>query len=73
MSNVTGIKEGTGVDAASIEEQARKELAEEKAKKAKEALKIKLRSLDSAQQIVKNIEREIEDLKASLTDGSFAG
>ena len=72
MSNVTDIK-GTGVDAASIEEQARRELAEEQAKKAKEALKIKLRSLSQAQQIVKNIEREIEDLKASLADGSFAG
>lgn len=67
MSNVASIKPET------IEEEAIREIQEEKSKKAKEALKRKLRELDSAQSVVKNIEREISDLKASITDGSFTG
>lgn len=60
-------------DVTSVKEQAQKEVAEELAKKAVNALKAKLRQLADAQQIVKNIEREIADLEASIADGSFAG
>lgn len=56
-----------------IEKQARKEIAEERTKKAKDALIKKLRELDNAEQIVANVRRQIEDLKASIADGSFAG
>jgi hypothetical protein len=59
--------------AKKIAEEARQEIAEEAAKKAKDALKNKYRALASAEAVVKNIRREIEDLEASVADGSFAG
>lgn len=55
----------------SIREQAAREVAQERAEKAKEAIKRKLRELDSAKSVVSNIEREIADLEASIADGSF--
>ena len=61
------------IDIKSVTQQARKEVAEEQAKKAITALKRKLTDLANAQQIVKNIERDIADLEASIADGSFAG
>jgi hypothetical protein len=61
------------IDVKGVAAQARKEVAEEQAKKAVTALKRKLTDLANAQQVVKNIEREIGDLEASLADGSFAG
>lgn len=61
------------IDIKAVMDQAEKEVAEETTKKAVSALKGKLRQLSDAKQIVKNIEREVEDLKASLGDGSFAG
>lgn len=61
------------IDIKAVKEQARKEVTEEAQKKAVVALKAKMRALEDARQIVKNIEREIQDLEASLADGSFAG
>ena len=61
------------IDIKAVKEQARKEVTEESQKKAVMALKAKLKELENAKQIVKNIEREIQDLEASLADGSFAG
>lgn len=58
-------------DIKKVEEDAKAEIAKEKAEKAKTALVKKLRERDSAQAIVANIDREIEDLKASIADGSF--
>ena len=58
-------------DIKAVREAARKEIAEEQSKKAKDALKAKLRNLEAAKQVVRNIEREIEDLEASIADGSF--
>jgi len=58
-------------DIKALKDEARKEVAEEESKKAKAALIGKLRQLAAAQKIVKNIEREIEDLEASIADGSF--
>lgn len=60
-------------DIKGVAAEARKEIAEEKAKKAKSALVNKLRQLDAAEGVVANIKREIADLEQSLADGSFAG
>lgn len=58
-------------DIKAVRSEAAKEIAEEKAKKAKEALKSKLRALDAAKQVVRNVENEIADLEASIADGTF--
>ena len=58
-------------DAKKVREEANKVIAEEKAEKAKVALVKKLRELDVAQSVVANIQREIQDLEASISDGSF--
>lgn len=61
------------VDIKAVKEQAVKEVTEERTKKAVVALKAKLKQLDDAKQIVKNLEREVADLEVSIGDGSFAG
>lgn len=61
------------LDVKKVTEEARKQIAEEKTEKAKRALVQKLRALDTAKDVVRNIEREIADLEASITDGSFVG
>ena len=58
-------------DIKKVKEEAAKEIADEQGKKAKDALKTKLRALEAARSVVRNIEREIEDLEASIADGSF--
>lgn len=58
-------------DIKKVKEEAAKEIAEEQGKKAKDALKAKLRALEAAKAVVRNIEREIDDLEASIADGSF--
>lgn len=55
----------------SVREQAELEVKQEQAKKGKEALKIKLRALVAAEGVVANLKREIDDLEASIADGSF--
>lgn len=60
------------IDIKAVKAAAQKELSDERAKRVTEALKRKLRDLDNAKQIVRNIEREIADLEASIEDGSFA-
>lgn len=61
------------IDIKNIKDEAAQELRAEVTRKAKEALKGKLRNLENARQIVRNIEREIEDIEASIADGSFTG
>lgn len=61
------------IDIKAVMDEARKEVAEETGKKAKDALKKKLRDLENAKSIVRNIEREIADLEQSIADGSFVG
>ncbi len=51
----------------SIKEEAEAEIAIEKQKAAKEKIKIKLRERDKAQLIVRNIERELEDLMVEIS------
>lgn len=71
MSNVTPINPGA-IDIAAIKVAAQAEITAERTKKATDAIKRKLRDLDNAEQIVRNIKREIADLEASIVDGSFA-
>jgi len=59
------------IDIKDVREQARKEVAEEDGKKAKDALKRKYRELNAARDVVRNIERSIEDLEESIANGSF--
>ena len=59
------------VDIKSIKAEAEKQIAEERAAKAKTALVGKLRQKAAAEEVVKNIDREIADLEASIADGSF--
>lgn len=54
-------------------QEAQAEIAKEDGEKAKKALIDKYRQLSAAKKVVKNIEREIEDLTQSITDGSFTG
>lgn len=49
-----------------IKEEALKELATEKENKAKKMIKTKLIELDKAKKIVKNLERELEDLEDEI-------
>lgn len=60
------------IDIKAVKAAAQKELSEERAKRVTAALKNKMRDLENARQIVRNIEREIADLEASIEDGSFA-
>lgn len=50
-----------------LRQQAEKEVAEEKAKAAKEKIKAKLKDLDKAKLVVRNIERELEDLMVEIS------
>lgn len=60
------------IDIKAIKKAAQDELNKERTERVTAALKKKLRDLDNAKQIVANIERDIEDLEASIEDGSFA-
>ena len=54
------------LDIKQVEKEAKKEIADEQMKAAKEELKAKLKALDNAKAVVRNIEREIEDLYVRL-------
>ncbi len=61
------------IDIKKIKSDAAAEVAKEKADKAKLALIKKLRELETAKEVVRNIERSIADLEQSIADGSFTG
>ena len=61
------------IDIKKIRSDASAEVAKEKADKAKLALIKKLRELETAKEVVRNIERSISDLEQSIADGSFTG
>jgi hypothetical protein len=61
------------IDIKNIEAEAKAEIVKENTAKVKTALLKKFRDLQTARNIVLNIERDIEDLKASIIDGSFVG
>lgn len=58
-------------DIKKLKEEARAEVNKEAAERAKKALVAKMREKAAAEKIVRNIEREIADLEASIADGSF--
>lgn len=53
------------IDINEVEKKAREELAKEKFDSVKDKLISKLKELDSAKKVVRNIETEIEQIKAS--------
>ena len=59
------------ISAKSAIEKAREEVAEEDQKAAVKLLKQKLRELAAAKVVVRNIEREIEDLEQAIEDGNI--
>lgn len=61
------------IDIKGVKEEALKEINKERTDKAKTALVKKLRELSVAEDVVRNIKRSIEDLEASIADGSFVG
>ena len=56
------------IDVAKVKAEAQKELDEERNGEAKKRMKAKLRELKTAEQVVANIKREIEDLEEELAD-----
>ena len=61
------------IDIKKVTEEAASELTEERTKKAKEALKHLYRKKAQAEQVVKNIDREIADYVAELGHGNIEG
>lgn len=55
------------MDVKQIKKQAQKEFDEERTKEAKEKYKRKLKELATAEKVVANIKREIEDLDDELS------
>jgi hypothetical protein len=60
------------LDIKAVKAQAAEELAKEKAERAKKALIAKLRQRDTAQDVVRNIDREIVDLERASSLARFA-
>ena len=56
-----------GLDYAKVKAEALTEVEQEKLTEAKRRYKTKLQELDKARKVVKNIEREIEDLEDELS------
>jgi len=54
------------IDISKVKEEAEKEVAEEKIKAAKTLVKDKLKELDDAKEVVRNVQRELEDLYAEI-------
>lgn len=54
-------------DLSKAKAEAQKEFAEERVESAKRKIKSKLLEIDKAKKVVRNLERELEDLYAELT------
>lgn len=57
-------------DIKQLQEDCQKELAAEKAELAKKRIKNKLKELDTAETVVANIKRELNDLYESISQGN---
>lgn len=57
------------IDIKNVQEEATKEIQKEKTEKAKDQIKSKMRELDKAKTIVRNIERELQELYAEIGAG----
>lgn len=60
-------------DIKAVKAEALKQVAEERGAKARTALVAALRRKAAAEDVVRNVDREIADLEASIADGSFTG
>ena len=58
-------------DIKEVFDDAEKQIAKERADKAKALLVAAMRRRETARQVVRNCDAEIADLKASIEDGSF--
>ena len=58
-------------DIKKVKAEANAEIVKERTEKAKTALVKALRELESAKDVVRNAERKVADLEASIADGSF--
>lgn len=59
------------IDIKKVQEEAEKEVHDEKVQKAKEKIKALLLKRDQAKQVLANIEREITDAYASIGEGTL--
>ena len=59
------------VDVKKVQEEAEKEIREEREKKAKEVIKALLRKRETAKQVLANIERELADAMAEIGTGNY--
>lgn len=55
-------------DIKEVKAKARAEFNQEKIADATNKIKLKLKELDSAKKIVRNLERELEDLEIAITE-----
>lgn len=67
MAEVVNI---SNLDVKKVAEDAARELREEKIAEGKKRIKEVLKKLDAAKQVVANIERERDDLLASIAEGN---
>ncbi len=56
------------LDFAAIKAEARKEIREEQAEQIKKQIKAKLIAISAAEKILRNLERELDDLNAELSE-----
>jgi len=56
------------MDISKVKEEAAKELREEREAAAKKQIKDKMKELEAAKLIVRNLERELEDLYGEITE-----
>lgn len=69
-SEIGGSNKG-GFDFKSIEDEARKEMLEERTKKAKGQIKTSLQNIAAAEQVLANAKRSHDDLMAQIKDGTL--
>lgn len=59
------------IDIIAVKEEARKAIAEEAMKKAKDALLKQMRAVEAAKQILRAEEMKLADIEAQIADGSI--
>ena len=59
------------IDIKAVKEEARKTIAEENTKKARDALVKQLRVVESAKQILRAEELKLKDIEAQIEDGTL--
>lgn len=54
------------IDVKKVQEEAEKEIRDEKSKLAKDKIKAKLQERDKAKKVLRNLERELKDIYSDL-------